>query len=285
MEFHGFMLSPQATRSGAGYSDRCPAHDDRHNSLSIGIGNDGRLLLKCHAGCTFKEILDASGLSRTQMSDIVANPSQIRSQEIREQAAVERRVAFVRHLWEEAVPINGTLGEQYLNSRGIESGYDALRLHPSHKLSDDGLMYPCILGKVERVDAFVGLHRTFLTPDGKKRYRSMLGPVTGGAVRLSAGHRGLVVAEGLETALSAKTLYHPEGFSIWAALSAGGMRALQLPVWRTSLVVYADGDDVGREAAFDLGERAAQLGWPAKSVISPKQMDVNDELMIKRGLK
>lgn len=280
-----FPLSPRAKRCGRGYSDRCPAHDDRHNSLSIGIGRDGRLLLKCHAGCTFEEILDAAGLSRAQMSNVLSNPSQIRSQDIREQMNMGRRLTFARELWEQAVPIKGTLGEQYLNSRGIEGGYEALRLHPAHKLSEDGLLYPCILGKVERVDAFVGLHRTFLTPEGNKRYRSMLGPVTGGAVRLSAGHRGLVVAEGLETALSAKTLYHPEGFSIWAALSAGGMRALQLPVWRTSLVVYADGDDVGREAAFDLGERAAQLGWPAKSVISPKQMDVNDELMIKRGLK
>ncbi|MEN9419343.1 MAG: hypothetical protein RI988_2963 [Pseudomonadota bacterium] len=285
MDFHGFNLSPNAKRCGKGYSDRCPAHEDQHNSLSIGVGRDGRLLLKCHAGCTFEEILDAAGVRGAQVSMMGANPSKIRSQEIREQAATDRRIAFARELWDEALPIEGTIGERYLNSRGIESGFGALRLHPAHKLSEDGLLYPCILGKVERVDAFVGLHRTFLTPEGKKRYRSMLGQVMGGAVRLSSGHRGLAVAEGIETALSAQALYHPEGYSIWAALSAGGMRHLQLPVWRTSLVVYADGDEVGREAAYDLGEKAAQLGWPARTVFSPKQMDVNDALMVKRGLK
>jgi hypothetical protein len=34
-----------------GWIARCPAHDDRHASLSIGMGDPGRLLLFCHSGC------------------------------------------------------------------------------------------------------------------------------------------------------------------------------------------------------------------------------------------
>ena len=37
--------------SGNGWTALCPAHVDRRNSLSIAQGNDGRVLLKCHAGC------------------------------------------------------------------------------------------------------------------------------------------------------------------------------------------------------------------------------------------
>ena len=37
----------------------CPAHDDRSPSLSVGIGNDGRVLLKCWTGCSQKEVVDA----------------------------------------------------------------------------------------------------------------------------------------------------------------------------------------------------------------------------------
>ena len=38
----------------------CPAHDNRHTpALSIGTGNDGKLLIKCFAGCSFFEIKDA----------------------------------------------------------------------------------------------------------------------------------------------------------------------------------------------------------------------------------
>ncbi len=30
---------------------RCPAHDDREPSLSISAGDEGRVLVCCHAGC------------------------------------------------------------------------------------------------------------------------------------------------------------------------------------------------------------------------------------------
>jgi hypothetical protein len=44
-------------RSG---SVQCPAHEDRSPSLSWKIADNGRVLLKCHAGCTFDEIRRAA---------------------------------------------------------------------------------------------------------------------------------------------------------------------------------------------------------------------------------
>ena len=44
-------------RAGDGWTARCPAHDDERNSLSVGEGDGGRVLLHCHAGCTFHGIL------------------------------------------------------------------------------------------------------------------------------------------------------------------------------------------------------------------------------------
>ena len=49
-------------KSGAGWQCRCPAHDDRNPSLSINTGNDGRVLLHCHTGCTTDAICSAVGL-------------------------------------------------------------------------------------------------------------------------------------------------------------------------------------------------------------------------------
>lgn len=49
-------------RSGAGYTARCPAHDDRSPSLSMCEGGDGRVLLRCFAGCSAREIVTALGL-------------------------------------------------------------------------------------------------------------------------------------------------------------------------------------------------------------------------------
>lgn len=44
------------------YSARCPAHDDRTASLAVSTGQDGKILLHCHAGCTTPDILAAIGL-------------------------------------------------------------------------------------------------------------------------------------------------------------------------------------------------------------------------------
>src|SRR5499427_7483564 len=50
-------------RHGRNYEARCPAHDDRHSSLSISEGDDGRILLNCFAGCQASAICAAMGLS------------------------------------------------------------------------------------------------------------------------------------------------------------------------------------------------------------------------------
>lgn len=49
--------------AGAGWSARCPAHEDRTASLSIAIGNDGRILAHCFAGCSVHDVLGAIGLT------------------------------------------------------------------------------------------------------------------------------------------------------------------------------------------------------------------------------
>jgi hypothetical protein len=51
-------------RAGSGYIARCPAHDDRNPSLSVRLGDHGRVLLKCHAGCDYAAIVAAVGIER-----------------------------------------------------------------------------------------------------------------------------------------------------------------------------------------------------------------------------
>lgn len=40
----------------------CPAHEDRSPSMTIHAADDGRILVKCFAGCTFEEIAGAVGM-------------------------------------------------------------------------------------------------------------------------------------------------------------------------------------------------------------------------------
>lgn len=54
-------------RGERGWIARCPAHDDSKPSLSVGEGRDGRVLLKCHAGCELEAVTLAMGL---EVSDL-----------------------------------------------------------------------------------------------------------------------------------------------------------------------------------------------------------------------
>lgn len=53
---------------GQQWNCRCPAHDDKKPSLSICEGNDGHVLICCHAGCETKAIVEAIGL---RMADLM----------------------------------------------------------------------------------------------------------------------------------------------------------------------------------------------------------------------
>jgi hypothetical protein len=46
-------------KSGSGWVTHCPAHDDEHPSLSISEGEDGKLLVKCFAGCSQDAVIEA----------------------------------------------------------------------------------------------------------------------------------------------------------------------------------------------------------------------------------
>src|SRR5438128_7495432 len=57
-------------RIGGGWIALCPAHDDHDPSLSITVGEDGRTLLHCHAGCSAESIVGALGI---QLADLFGN--------------------------------------------------------------------------------------------------------------------------------------------------------------------------------------------------------------------
>ncbi len=60
-----------AHRNGTQAEARCPGHEDRHASLSIGVATEGDpgAVIKCHAGCPPELILAAMGLRTTALFD------------------------------------------------------------------------------------------------------------------------------------------------------------------------------------------------------------------------
>lgn len=69
---------PDAKHPGKGWSARCPAHGDQRASLSVAEGEDGRALVKCHAGCKPDAICAAVGLRIVDLmptADTLPTPS------------------------------------------------------------------------------------------------------------------------------------------------------------------------------------------------------------------
>ena len=55
-------------KSGSGWMAPCPAHSDEKPSLSINDGNNGGVLLHCHANCLYDDIVVASGIPREEFA-------------------------------------------------------------------------------------------------------------------------------------------------------------------------------------------------------------------------
>ncbi len=81
------------------WTAKCPAHDDTKPSLTITRGKDGRLLLRCHAGCSFEAILAAVGMKPSEAfpDGAPANEPVRRPKPSRRRSFADRE-SLIRHL-------------------------------------------------------------------------------------------------------------------------------------------------------------------------------------------
>jgi phage/plasmid primase-like uncharacterized protein len=126
----------------------------------------------------------------------------------------------------------------------------------------------------------VAVHRTFIEGNGSGKatitqQKMMLGPCAGGAVRLAAATGKLVLAEGLETALS---VWQATGIPTWACLSTSGLKAVILPPEVWMVFIAADGDQRGEDAAIKAADRFVAEGRRTKIARPPWGKDFNDLL-------
>jgi putative DNA primase/helicase len=270
-------------RAGAGWTARCPAHDDRKPSLSLRDSSSGTVLVRCHAGCEQENVISAlrsRGLWTDRRAHVAARASNVERQPAQDDA---KRVEAALALWRSATPAPGTLVETYLRSRGLYlTPSQALRFHGGLKHPSGG-RWPALVALVTRGPdgTPLAIHRTFLAADGAGKApidpaKMMLGPCRGGAVRLADPTDVLMVGEGIETCLAAM---QATGLPAWAALSTSGMRSLNLPKEVRNVIVLADGDPAGEAAARDCAWRWKREGRHVRIARPPQGMDFNDILM------
>ena len=152
----------------------CPAHDDRVPSLAIRETDDGRMLVRCHAGCSQHAVIDALiarhlwpgvSVSGRPVAQVPA-PSRIPSE--REPARNQARLKAAMAIWHQSEPAAGTLVETYLRARGITLPPPRVLAFQPRLRHPTGGVWPGMVALVTRgrEDDAVGIHRTFLTRDG-----------------------------------------------------------------------------------------------------------------------
>ena len=61
------MLLDDVRDQGTGWRATCPNGHKKRNQLNIKEGDDGRVLMHCHAGCDWEEVLSALGLQKKDL--------------------------------------------------------------------------------------------------------------------------------------------------------------------------------------------------------------------------
>ena len=61
---------------------QCPAHDDSYPSMSLSPGRDNRVIIKCFAGCSYDQILEALRLPAISMFEPMINPPKIQLRQV-----------------------------------------------------------------------------------------------------------------------------------------------------------------------------------------------------------
>lgn len=195
----------------------------------------------------------------------------------------EERTALALPLWHASTSILGSRAERYLRGRGITIPLPdfSLRYHDTLKHQNGGIFDGMVGLVVDVNNKPIAVHRTFRT-DREPR-KTSLGPIGGGAVRLSNDLDGLMIGEGIETCLSAMELLQQPA---WSALNAGNMARLILPdaVRRVTILIDQDETGTGERDAATASARWQREGRHVQFARPGTFKDFND-LLVYRSRK
>ncbi|WP_070152562.1 DUF7146 domain-containing protein [Sphingobium phenoxybenzoativorans] len=271
-------------KAGNEFKAQCPFHPDRSPSFTIFAGGERFYCFGCGAsGDVLDYVQRSHGVTLREAADMLGG-GYVPAIHVAQIAQDEKpeRIEEARYIWGDAVPAQGTPAETYLRSRGLHLPIpDSIRF-ARLPYGKGGAVHPCLVACVASVDhKVVGIQRTYLAADGKGKAKVpkpklSLGRIAGGAIRLAPCAADLVVCEGLEDGL---TLQQEMGRAVWVAAGSSLMPAMQFPEGARSVVIGADGDSAGEEAAEKAATAFAKRGLRVR-IIRPLEgfKDFNAEL-------
>lgn len=236
-----------------------PGHSAHDRSVSLTLSEDGRVIVHCFSPTddwrAVRDYLRDHGLLGDETAAADALP--VASRSVVVQPRAEDRIARARAIWNEGVPLAGSVAERHLRRRRITRALEspALRFHPRATSIDDRHRRPAVLAALTDLAGDIqGMQITLLSQYGAGKAtvptpRRVVGRLVGGAVRLDPLGPALAIAEGVETALSASEAL---ALPAWAALTARNLSLFTPPEGVQRLIIAADNGAAGIEAAETL---------------------------------
>jgi len=251
----------------------CPICKARH-SVAVDVGKSGKVLIHC-----FSNECDVWGWIKGSTKGKVVFVDNATTDKIGAEDRWRRAFSVLRL----AVKANAGQPDKYLKARGINIVPPNAMLLPAHltaKIKGIGKHFPAMVLPIRNAEGICGAQVTMLTRSMDARLpenaKFTLGFTKGGYVPLAEikPDEPLVVAEGIETALSAMQL---TGFPGIATLGTSGMKSLQVPKC-SKVIIASDRGAPGQDAAKALGKRIA--GRVPTYNAAAQEKDWNDELRL-----
>lgn len=280
---------------------RCPAHRDREPSLSI-RERGGRVLVHCHAGCDQRDVI-AALRQRGLWPDREAEPRTDRPVHRRRRIAAPEPEAVPRavyphlraapestrracRIWRDSIPLwdpAALPAMRYLRHRGIlwpwpETIAFARLAHPETGEAEVPTLV--VARHCPTVGLVRGVQRIFLTESGGKygggTAKMSLGRIEGGRAELMPAGDELLLAEGVETALSASRIFGTPAWAMCGSFSA----AMVLPelVRTVTLVADHDASGISERRARGLAQSIRDGGRSCRVLMPDAPGDANDVL-------
>lgn len=240
-----------------------------------GAGN-GVKLVQMKTGWPMRRVLKEI----EHMAGVIVEKDIVKDQEI----DPEKRKALLNKVWAEAKPISpDDPAAAYLYKRtGLKQFPSVLRYHSNLYHAEIRQYLPALVAKVTDTDnKAVNIHRTYLTDRPVQKKKMMQGPIPhGSAIRLMPYENAIGIAEGIETAISAYSIF---SIPTWAGISANIMERWVPPKDAEEIWIFGDNDHsfTGQLAAYKLAFRLADSGRKVRVAI-PKigGADWNDVLTL-----
>ena len=272
-------------KSGREFKACCPFHNDRTPSLTLYPSKAGWRWLCFGCGLGGDVIDWLAALHRLPVADAarMLAGGNVPSVHVVTPPPADKahKGDLARKVWADALPIAGTPAETYLRRRNIDIGLpDCLRFA---RLRFAGEVRPMLIAAVAGPDNRVqAVHRIVLKDDGSKadldggKVKFSLGPVMGGAIRLTHAANGMLVCVGVEDGL---TLLQQQAQAVWAVTGDVALPAVQLPAGARSVVVAHDNDVSGISAGKKAADKMVREGRQVRLIqpLSPFK-DFNEEI-------